>query len=632
MAVSDLIADARVYTSDLTTQASNAMDDAIDSVRAIGYAIPGYTDPVLPTAPTLPIDLTAPTLAPVDLTLPTEPTDPLVFQDIPSIELGTLPTLTAVAPTITLPTQPNQVADFTEGAPVILTDFVFPEPPAELLQPLFTAPVIADRATPIAPTVALPSFEGVAPTGMPDAPTDYEERYRSAYAEAAPETIAMVDGYVDAMMAKYNPQYHTQMAAIETQLSRYIAGGTGLSANVEDAIYERARDKGRTETRRAIDAAYNEAADRGFSMPPGFLLAATQQARQAGADNLSRSATDIAVSQAELEQKNLQFAVTTSIGLRSTMLNAALSYMQSLVTINGQALEYAKGRLSAIIEVYNSAVKAWGAKLDAYKAETAVYETRLKASLATIDLYLAEIKALETLTTVDRARVDIYRARIESLTALSNVYRAQIEAVGQRAGLEKIKLDLFSTKVQAFNVRVQAKNSEWQGYAASINGQSALSRLYGDQVQAYVSQLKGYETSIGAQTEVVRAASLTNQARATQYKAVLDVYTAVVGARGEVARTKLEVGKQQLLAFTAQVQASTSNASIRNDYYKTVSQSALQSADLRFRAQIATIDSIRNFGTTLATLGTANAHIFSGIAGAALSGMNSLASASVVES
>ena len=628
MAVSDLINDARNYTADLTEQASEAMEDAIDSVRAIGYAIPGYVDANLPASPVLPTDLIAPTIVPVDLTVPAEPTDPLIFQDIPSIELGTLPTLTATAPTITLPTQPSQVADFTEGAPAILTDFVFPEPPAELLQPLLTAPTIPDRDAPIAPTVTLPSFDGVAPTGMPDAPTDYEERYRSAYAEAAPGTIAMVDGYVDAMMAKYNPQYHTQMAAIEAQLSRYIAGGTGLSSDVEDSIYERARDKGRTETRRAIDAAYNEAADRGFSMPPGFLLAAAQQARQAGADNLSRSATDIAVAQAELEQKNLQFAVTTSITLRSTMLNAALSYMQSLVQINGQALEYAKGRLSAIIEVYNTAVKAWGAKLDAYKAETAVYETRLKASLATIDLYLAEIKALEALTTVDRARVDIYRARIESLSALSNVYRAQIEAVGQRAGLEKLKLDLFSTKVQAFNVRVQAKNSEWQGYAASINGQSALSRLYGDQVQAYVAQLKGYESSIGAQTEVVRAASLTNQARATQYKAVLDVYTSVVSARGEVARTKLEVGKQQLLAFTAQVQASTSNAQIRNDYYKTVSQSVLQNADLRFRAQVATIDSIRNFGQTLATLGTANAHIFSGLAGAALSGMNSLASES----
>lgn len=631
MTVETLIEDARGYASEIVDKASEAMDDARSMVAGIGYVIPNINPVALPNVPAQTVNLTVPALDGTVLDLPPEPTDAPVYQDIGEIDAGALPVLTAAMPTLTLPTAPAQLAAFLGAAPGINTDIAFPEPPDALLNPLIEAPILPARAEPEKPQTMLPVFDAQAPTDMPAAPTDHEARFSGAYRDASASTIAMLDGQVDAMLSKHNPRYHEQMARIESQLATYLAGGTGIKPAVENAIYERARGKNDAEARRVRDQAYGEAAARGFTLPSGALMATMQQARQAGADNNARAAGEIVVMQAEMEQRNLQFAVTTSAGLRTAMLNASLSYHQNLIGINGQALDYAKTMLSAVIEVYNTAVRAYGLKLDAYRAEAVVFETRLKSAMAGIELYRVEVAALEAMTSVDKAKVDVYRARIDALTSLSNVYRAQIEAVVSRAGMEKLKLDVFQARVQAYSAQVQAKNAEWQGYTAAIGGENAKVQMFRSQVDAFGAQVQGYRAGVDAKSEVVRAAALTNQARAAQYSATLSGYTAVVQARGEKARTQLENQRQTIIAFQAQTQAAVANAQVQNEYYRSTSLVGIENAKLQMTAQIQTADSTRAFGQSIAQLGLASAQIHSSMAGASMSGMNTLVARSLDE-
>jgi hypothetical protein len=631
MTVASLINDARSYVASTIDAADTAMNGAIDQVMGIGYVVPNYYPAVLPDAPTLDLNFTAPVLEPVDLTLPAEPDVSPVFQDIGEIEVGVAPTLDAVAPTVTLPSTPSQVAEFVTTLPAINTDLVFPEPPAELVAFSFTAPVLPDRTEPTAPTISLPGFEGVMPVDDTAAPTDLEGALKGAYLDISPQMRVELESQLDAMMLKINPQFHIQMAAIESQLSRYLEGGTGFNAAVENAIYERARDKNSAEARRTADGAFKEAADRGFTIPPGAALASIRMSRQAAADNNARAATEIVIKQAEIEQANLQFAVTTSANLRQVALSAAISYHGNLVNLNGQALEYAKNVLNAIIETYNIAVKAYGLKLDAYRAEGALYETRLKASMASIELYQAEIKSLEAMTQVDRSKVDIYRARIDSLNALAATYRSQIEVVLGKAALEKTKLDLFESQVRVYEATVRGKSAEWQGYIAALEGETSKVKVFGAQVDAYKGQVDGYRAAIDAQSEKVRATALTNQARAANHNAVLAGYTAVVNARGEAARTKIENQRQQILAFQAEIGAQSANAQIRAGYYKVNAEAAVSNADLQLRAQLGVADSTRAFGAVMAQLGTSLAQIYAGSAQAALSGQNSLAAQTAAE-
>jgi hypothetical protein len=624
MTVETLIGDARVYAAELTAKAESAMGDAIALAGAVGYSIPNYAIATMPTLPAASIDTTLPTLMDATMEVPPEPGAAMVFQDIPAINAGVAPTMTATLPTITLPTDPSQLATFTGTAPAINTSFVFPDPPSELMNPTFTAPTLPDRVAPDAPQILLPSFTAVAPVDSTVAPTNLDTVFGNSYASAAPGMQAAISGYVDSMLAKYNPQYATQMAAIEAQLTKYLQGGTGLNAAAENAIYERSKGKANAEALRVRDQAINDAAARGFTLPNGALLSAIQQARQGGADNNARAAAEIVAMQAEMEQKNLQFAVTTSANLRTTILNAALSYMQNLTTINGQALDYAKTVLNAIVETYNTAVKAFTVKLDAYRADAQVYETRLKAAMSSVELYKAEIDALQALTTVDHAKIEIYRARIDTLNSLANVYRSQIDAVQGRAGLEKLKLEMFQTQVQTYSAQVQAKNAEWQGYTAAINGQTAKVQIFDSQVRAYSAQISGYQALISAQAETIRAAATTNQARATQYQAQLSGFGTLVQARGEVARTKLENQRQVIVAYQAKVQAQIGNAQVQQGYYKAVAEVAIAQADGKIKAQLGGIESQRAFGETIARLGTANANVFSGLASSSMAGMNTL--------
>ena len=631
MSVESLISSAQGYASQMVGQASTAMSNAQSLVLQVGYLEPEYESAGLPKSPPESIDTTLPPIADVTVEYLPEPVAQLDFQDIAQIELGGMPEFNEPTPTLELPNKPSQVAAFNALAPSINTNFDFPEPPDALLNPIFEAPLISDYVVPTKPQVMLPSFDAVAPVLDADAPEDLESTLSHAYASAAPSFVSALDGYVDAMLHKHNPQYHTQMAAIESQLTKYLAGGTGLNEAVENAIYERARSKNSAEAGRVRDAAWEDAASRGFTLPSGALMSSMQTARQAAANNNATAAREIVVMQAEYEQKNLQFAVSTSLGLRTALLNATLSYHQNLITINGQALDYAKTTLNAVIETYNTAVKAFTTKLDAYKADAQVFEVKLRGSMAAIELYKAEIDALQALVTVDRAKVDIYRARIESLSSLANVYRAQIEAVQGRAGLEKLKLDLFQSQVQSYSAIVQAKNAEWQGYVSAVNGQDAKVKIYSAQIDGYRGRIDGYRAKIDAQSEAVKATAMTNQARAEQYKAVLSGYQTVTQARGDVARTKIAVQGQVLDAFKAQVQASIGNAQVQQSYYKVTSDVAISNANGKLQAQTLKAASMRDYGRTLATLGTANAEIYSGLASSAMAGMNTLASESKAE-
>lgn len=629
MSISALIDQAKAYTTSLVDEAQTAMDVAVSNAQAIGYAIPNYRAATLPGAPPVTIDTTMPTLDTVTLDLPDEPSGILTFQDISPFEAGAAPVFSESAPAITMPTKPSSVADFTQVSPSINTALVFPEPPAALMAPLIDAPILPTRAEPNAPQVLLPGFSAVAPTDTSVAPANITGSVEGAYSGFAPSAVAMLDGYVDAMLAKYNPRYAEQMSAIETQLAKYMAGGTGLKAEVEEAIYARAQERNDAEAKRLADAVYNESAARGFTIPTGAVNAQIQRIRQDAATANNKTSNEIIVMQAEMEQKNLQFAVSASADLRKTLLQASLSYHQNLITINGQALDYAKTIMSAIVETYNTAVKAFTVKLEAYKADAVVYETRLKAAMSGIELYRSEIAALEALANVDKSKVDIYRARIESLTSLSNVYRAQIEAVQGRVGLEKLKLDVFQAQVQAYSTQVQAKSAEWQGYTAAIGGETAKANMFASQVQAYTAQVNGYKGTIEAKSEVVRAQVATNQARATQYQALMNGYQTVVQARGEKARTQIEAQGQVILAYQAKVQASIGNAQVQQSYYKSVSEVAIENARGNLQAQLSEIDSRRAYGQTIANLGTANAQVYGSLASSAMAGMNTLVAETV---
>ena len=629
--VDTLISNAQGYAASMKDLADDAIGDMRYDVANVGFTAISFSGVTLPDAPELPDAIEPPVLAPINLELQAEPSTAIDFQNISPIEVGTVPTLTAVAPTINLPNLPASLGDFTEAPPIIKTDYVFPSVPDELDNPLIAAPTLGTYTAPPAPTIALPAFEGVAPTADLTAPTDLSGTLETSYRGAHPMFVSALQGQMDAMLTTYNPQYHSQLARIEAQLQTYLDGGTGLNQVVEEAIYERSRQRQSAEARRAADAAWQETASRGFTVPGGAVFAGLRLSRQAAADNNATASREIVVQAFEAEQRNLQFAVTTSAGLRQSMLGAALSYHGALVTINGQAIEYARSVVSSLVEVYNLNVRTFEARLNAYQAETAVYDARLKAALSYIDLYRAEIDGLQAMVQVDQARVALYRGRIDALQSLATVYKSRVEAIVEQASLEKLKLDLFKTKVEARVAQVQEKRAQYDAYGAAIQGEESKVRIYTAQVGAFGQQISGYKATIDSQSEVVRAQALTNQARTDQVKAVTDIYRTIAQVRGDKARTEIQLQQQQLNSFDIQNRATIATAELGATIYRTISDVVLENAKLEVETLLKNADLNLGRTKTVGELGVASAQVYQGMAGAALSGMNTLVSQSLAE-
>lgn len=626
MSVESLISSAEARANTLLTGATDAISAATSAITNMGYTQVVFNPLTGPAQPAVPAALTPPTLFDV----PFEPTDTPDgapnYTVVQPFDAGTAPTFTAVAPTISSPNKPAQLAEFQQQMPALDLSVQLPAAP-ELIMPV--EPTFSTRAEPTAPTIQLPTFDGIMPVDTAVVPTGLEANFAAAYREASPSMTAAIAGYVDAQLVKMNPQYHTQMGAIEAQLSKYLAGGTGIKAEVEDAIYARARAKNDVEAKRVQDAALVDVAARGFTLPTGALASAMLRARQDAANNNAKAANEIAIAQAEMEQKNLQFAVTTSSGLRTAVMNATLSYMQNLTTINGQALDYAKSVLSSVIEMYNTSVKAFTAKLEGYKAEANVYEVRMRGALTGVEIYKAEIAALQALTQVDQSKVDVYKARIDVLTATTQMYRSRIDAVVSAASLERLKVDVFQAQVQAYGAQVQAKNAEWQGYGAEISGESAKVGVYSARAQAYSAQVQGYRAEVEAKGESARAVAATNAAMAQQYAASVDGYKAVVAAKGEVARTKIENQRLSILAYQAASQAQVASAQMQTEAYKANQQVAVENAKVSIQAMVTSADMKHKYAEALARISNSNAVIHGNLAGSALAGMNTLASQSI---
>lgn len=629
--VQGLIDGAQSRTDRFVDAADRAMTEAIGLVGHIGYVTPN-PDSALQSLSQVGLadkpgkSLTAlaslPEFEPVvmDPTTPVKPMGPTT--PISPIVPGPAPVFTDVPLAPNEPTKPSALREFMGRAPVINTSVVLPAAPA--LIPV-TAPDVTARTEPSAPQVMLPSFSATMPGDNVVAPTDLAGSFSAAYREAAPSTIAMINGYVDAQLTKMNPRYHEQMGAIESQLAKYLQGGTGLAANVEKAIFDRARERNDSEAKRLTDAAYTEAAGRGFTFPTGALSSIVQRARQDAVNNNNKTTNEILVMQAEMEQKNLQFAVTTSAGLRTAVINATLSYMQNVTAINGQAIEYSKTVLSSIIEMYNTSVKMYSIKLEAYRAEAAVYETRLKSAMAGVELYRVEVAALQAMTQVDHAKVEVYQARIAARGAEINVYKTQVEAVVAAASLEKLKLEMFQSTVQAYGAEVQAKTAEWNGYSAAWQGEVAKSNDFRAKAEAFRAKVDGYKANIEGQAKVAEGIAMNNKSIAESYTAAVNAYSSEVHAKGEKARVEVQNQSQKVHAFQVKAQAELANAQAGVEYYRAVSSVALEKARITMQAQIAEADSVKAFGHTMAQLGTANATIHANLAGSAMSGINTLA-------
>lgn len=619
MAIEDIIANAEARADSALADAQNALDSATDAIRDI-TAITVLPGPIgLPDIENF-VPAVAPNLTAVVVDTTGAPGSEPVLESIPDPLTGvTEPVLSAVAPDYTEPTQPSAPGE-APAAPEITTDFDEPAAP-DLDVGSIPVPNIIDKVAPSAPELLIPEFEELAPVNNAVAPSALDQSFLSNYRALAPDFVATLEAQFDGALAKLGPQF----SELEDRLTELADGNGTYREAIEAAIFERARDKINAEFVRARDGVYDEAAQRGYTLPPGAVATSMRAIRSAAADAAARAASETAIKQAELQQENIRFALDQIQRLKSTVITASISYHQSLVTLNAQAITAAQSIVNALVESYNVAVRAYSSKVESFRAQVSAYEASLRGVTAKVEIYRSEIAAFEAGITADRSKVDVYRSRIDALNSAATLYRSQIDAVVSLAQLERTKVDAYQAQVQGYAAKVQAYNAQWQGYAAAVNGQLAKVQVYSERIKAYNAEVDAYKTKVDAKKLQVEAAVSKNELQVRKYATQWQGYAAKMQAEGTKAQAIADQNRVLLGDYTVANQAAVAAQQASAERARAIAQVAIERSKLDVGTLLQSaqlqLDKAKAVASGVATIGQS----YASLAGSALSGINSLA-------
>jgi hypothetical protein len=604
----------------LAGSAQSILDSAISAASGIVFL--GTTAPVTLPAPSTPIDLPElPKLITVPVpSLGSTPTKPSIQQISPQFN-SSVPTLTATAPQAYAPTLPAPMAPLTATMPQVTIPSDIPSAPNAFAG---TMPTLSSVNLPSTPSITDPSFRGTRPSDI--TLTTDPDTFAEAFDRVSHTMMADINAQVAAYLDQVSPDHARMYTDLVDKLHEFASGQTetGFSPAVENAIYERSKSKTDAETMRVQQDALLAATRRGFTLPTGALMSALQQARQAGADNNAAAAREIVVTQAELQQKNMQFALTAINELHKTTITASLSYQQNVIQLAGMAIQYASQLVDALIKMDQMMVQVYNAKLDGYKTDAQVFETLIQAGMRQVEVYKARLQGELAKVEVDKARVDVFKSQVEAHKAAVDAYQSNVQAITSLANLERIKVDVFQAQVQAFSAEAQAKAVEFQGYAAAWNGEEAKNKAYAAQVQAYSAQVDAYRATIAAEGERIRALGASNQSELGAYEAEVRAWGAQAQANAQIVGAQIDQQKTLINAYDAASRAVIAQASAEAERYRAESTVAIQNAQMQNQLNIEqgriSVENIRMAASTTAQVGQA----YATMAGSALSGATTL--------
>lgn len=557
-----------------TTMASAGMGfaaDAIGTIKDIGtFEVPELPDP-------------PPYEAPGDPTTGLDPGTKPVFNGGGDFNSGTKPSYSGGSykpPSINLnPPSAPSVGRYASPS--------FPDAPVQpsIGTVSFTAPTApaAPSVTGIAlsdlpaepgfegsrPTIDLPAqpdaFAGIAPT----APTVSFQDSPTVTPFVPPEISTLPDLSIPELSWSETLYDSALLRSVNEKLLGWINGlfSTGIPANVEQAIWNRARERTNGEVKRLKNNVTRSWSAAGWSLPAPSMANALLMAEQEAVNKVVEESRSVAIAQAELEQKNLQFAFQTSLALETQMMTTTNQLRQRL-------FEAQKANIELMIQTYEIMQKRINLEIEILKARASVWEVtnklefeaarqRLEMEKTKVEIFGAQIQAFTAQVQANgtqwdswakavnaslweleeyKADADVFKAKVESYKGLVDAKRSQAEIEIQS---QKLPIDLFQAKVQGFNAEVDAEKTR-----ATVGIELAKLPLEG-----YKANIQGYASKVDALAKKADVDMKATMLPVEVYKAEVDAFAARAGAEASVAKVQAELQQIPIEIFKAEVQA-----------------------------------------------------------------------------
>lgn len=300
------------------------------------------------------------------------------------------------------------------------------------------------------------------------------------------------------------------VAVIRNRLKNNILyGGTGLTAAVEEAIWNRDLERNQRQLSDAVDKLTKEWARKGFTLPDGMLADTISVLHREYMDKLIDRSREIAIKQAELEQTNIFKSMELGINLIAKLIEQLYRYEELVIRAQEDTAKFMNEYLELQLKQYLALV-------DVYKARVQTYEILIRAQIAKVDVYKAQIEAALAAVTMNEAVVKKYIAEIQGETAR---YTGILDG-------NKIKAQIYSEEVKGALVKAQVNESIIKAYAEEVRGYMAVYEAYAAEVKGYEAQILAEKGKMEANAEYFKAMAAIINGKVQKYSADVAYYKA----------------------------------------------------------------------------------------------------------
>jgi len=576
---SNAVKSANLVASGLGNLSLNTLEPAITFEGIPSTATIGSpTKPVIPSFPT------------ISRTVPTAPNISSPTFDTNAI---TPPVFSAVSPDINLPSPPNPL---TISAPV--KEFTL-----NLNQDF---PVSPDIVLPDVPTFVSLNIPSAVPINLPTFSLDFPT---SNGITVPGLTFSFIE----------NPYSSLLLDKVKSELLSRLSGGTGLNPIVEQAIWDRGRDRESRASILAINSLLTDEASRGFTRPTGTAYSALEQLTQETQSKIIELSREVMIKQAELEQENIKTSIQQTIALEDILIREHNVVLQ-------RAFEVAKYTQDVAIELFKVQVSRYTMEVEAYKAFSASYSAKVQAELSKIEIFKAQIEAEKLKGDINEQNVRLYLAQIEGVKSNVEIYKALVSTVSEKLRAEGLKIEAYKADVDAYSATIRAKSDEFSMYSEQVKGELAKTDVFESQVKAFTSRVQAYAAQADVQNNKAKVEVDIQELNIKKYEASLEAFIKQVQADQQLYQSAVDIYKGEAAMYSANIDLARARADIDLKNSENVILQNKYRADIGIQNAQITLESIKNAYNAMITARQSAGSIYQSIATSALSSINVSAS------
>lgn len=502
-------------TVDVTLDAAPATPNiTVPSVAKPTFVSTTVTMPPVPAEESFDVVLpTEPTLVPYVPSFSTAPADP-AFGSVGTMTVDPPPDLTIQVDPIASVALPTP---FIFRAPNYTTvpdrTGEYPTKPSDTLPPL---PTLRTLTLPEIPDVVAFDFDGVLPNTLEDAPTTSFSYVGQEYGSDLLTTLK------------------SQLAGLVLNYAQ-----TSLSDAVLTQMESKAHEKANAEARRIIREATQLASRNGWEVPPEELMGQIMQAHEAAAKINVGENRNIYLTNAQLEQNNIQFAFKTSLELESKLMDLHNSTQQ-------RALEAAKAVVEYAIKLFEVKVLRHNASVELYKTQASVYRDRLQAELYKLEAVKVRLDAQRLIGEMNKDDVALYSELVKGVLGMHQLYGLELQAVKTKLEGDALVLQQNDTAIKQLAEEIKAKSLEYEGYKAAMSGEEIKVNMANALANTLSARASAYKSNIDAKVAV----------RESDIKIAYDVPLSILTQKTEAFKAVISAEANQAQAFN-QINEST---------------------------------------------------------------------------